>query len=302
MKRGLKHILLWLALAALLALLTGAALAETYEHNYHYENCTSRGVCAIGGEPYMGNLRHSIDCGNLGVCQFCGEKVVATVDTHRGPFRWEFDRQKHWQVCLNCGEECFFMEHYVGCRTPGVCMDCGGPTDEPVRSHGDFNQATEYDLDHHWVICTICGDTLEGPFEHVPYPENPSLCGVCGASLKVSLEGADISTNNPLNKLAIYRNGQLVDYTGFAKFDGEDFYFVHGVIDETKTGVVKLLDTWYAFDYGRVMREDMMVPFEGGCSVFITARWPRGRAGCCRSPRRRGAGGFCSPAACSSRA
>lgn len=76
------------------------------------------------------------------------------------------------------------------------------------------------------------------------------------------------TTDNPLGKLAIYKDGELVDYTGFETFEGAPFYFEHGVIRDDLAGVVKLDEVWYAFDHGRLMTDEMLVPFETGVFFF----------------------------------
>lgn len=263
-----KRFAMFLGCLMVVLLLAATATAEGFEHDEHYASCTQPDVCLMGGEPYEGSdIRHSANCDKPNECAWYVAPCSGVAETHYGPFRFEYDADKHWQVCENCGQRCFEDKHYASCRYPDRCMDCDGPYPGEVTYHGDFMHI-ERDMTHHWQACDVCGDMLEGPYAHTPSAENPAVCAECGGSMVISLEGADVSLNNPLGKLAIYRDGQLVDYTGFAKFEGADFYFVHGVIDETKAGVVRLLDTWYAFDHGRVMMGEILVPFEGGVFFF----------------------------------
>ena len=105
----------------------------------------------------------------------------------------------------------------------------------------------------------------------------PDPARVPGFSIAPSINGSEtaapfypeeITLNNPLGKLAIYRNGEIVNYTGFAPFEGADFYFRRGVVWDELAGVKQVEGKWYAFDHGRLMREEMLVPFEGGVFAF----------------------------------
>ena len=84
----------------------------------------------------------------------------------------------------------------------------------------------------------------------------------------VASESRQTTINNPLGKLAVYNGDTLVDYTGFDKFEGADFYFEHGVVRDDISGPVQIGSTWYAFDAGRVMTEKMLVPYDGGVFAF----------------------------------
>ena len=72
------------------------------------------------------------------------------------------------------------------------------------------------------------------------------------------------SLNNPLKKLAIYVDGKPLDYTGFAKFEGADFYFEKGVIRDDMDGLTMIDGVWYNMQDGRLNTGEGLVFFEGG--------------------------------------
>ena len=190
-----------------------------------------------------------------------------TGSTHFGPFTYAYDETQHWMICSACGMNCFYDEHYVGCRAPGICMDCGAPCQNEIRYHGDATHF-ERNATSHWEACDYCGAALSDAVAHIPSESDPGLCKVCLAGTGFLTDGKIVGLDNPFGKLAIYRNGELVNYTGFDKFEGSDFYFENGVQRDDLVGVVMINGVWYAMDHGRLMRDEMVVPFDGGVFYF----------------------------------
>ena len=73
-----------------------------------------------------------------------------------------------------------------------------------------------------------------------------------------------VTVDNPLGKLAILVGDAILDYTGFEKFEGADFYFEHGVVRDDMNGLTMIDGVWYNMDAGRVNTDEGLVFFEGG--------------------------------------
>ena len=72
-----------------------------------------------------------------------------------------------------------------------------------------------------------------------------------------------VTLDNPYGKLAVMLGDMLLDYTGFEKFEGADFYFEHGLLRDDMDGLTLIDGTWYNMQQGRFNTADGMVFFEG---------------------------------------
>lgn len=67
--------------------------------------------------------------------------------------------------------------HSASCTNPGVCMGCGYTGEMDISHIGDLNwERTETE---HWQVCTACGQTVWGPYEHYAACDNPTVCRDC---------------------------------------------------------------------------------------------------------------------------
>ena len=239
------------------------------EREGHYANCDKPGVCAKCGVPYTGSEVNHIARG------------LSTI---------HFDANYHWDECYACGEKFYFAEHMAECKALGVCTICEAPYTGPNLNHPSISRWEgwlQYDAETHWYICHDCGLPF-GKEEHTLTSDFPGVvCTVCGAKLDhptdeptapPAVTPAPETPPSPsgivvidaaLGKLVVTdESGAVADFTGFDYFEGAAFYFEHGVVRDDISGPVQIGSTWYAFDAGRVMPEQMLVPYDGGVFAF----------------------------------
>ena len=236
----------------------------TVEHDAdtHWAVCTACGEIALGPEE------HRTDCQNPDTCEFCEALCTGNNVYHIGVATIEHDANTHWYECTTCGEIIWGPEnHYFYCTDPEeFCSECGlaYPGDDDESEWYQYHAAHyAFDADEHWAECPDCGITFNYE-SHTPASDDPTVCEKCGAPLSASVTGVP-NLDNPLGKLAIYDEaGELVDYTGFEKFEGADFYFEHGVIRDDMDYLTLISGTWYNMDHGRFNTGDGIVFFEGG--------------------------------------
>ncbi|MBR5746549.1 MAG: dockerin type I repeat-containing protein [Clostridia bacterium] len=203
--------------------------SEIFDHCAHHggeATCVERAVCEVCGEIYgetdPDNHKHTrvygykaASCTSEGatgvtVCDDCNQVVslseVIPKTDHVSDGVIYSDGEKHWYVCVNCGEVFGVEEHCGGeatCTARAVCEVCGseyGELDPDNHKHAqtfgykapscisegfsgvtvcsDCNEVVSFgetlpvtdhtpdeewhtDGEHHWHICTVCGDTCD---------------------------------------------------------------------------------------------------------------------------------------------
>ena len=121
---------------------------------------------------------HLALCTVPGECGWCGYKGEIAI-THAGDLISEHNDTECWVVCSACNQELENSRalHSASCTNPGVCMGCGYTGEMDISHIGDLNwERTETE---HWQVCTACGQTVWGPYEHYAACDNPTVCRDC---------------------------------------------------------------------------------------------------------------------------
>ena len=279
------------------------AAAEHSVPEAHVWNVTDGKTCAYCGEKNpcghksarkvesSGNLGDYVDNhnGTHGVtvetatywfCDTCQATWGYETTTHHEnfPHSWaEIVPGPILYLCEACGStnpyEC---EHPNGKKTmvieyyeydPG---DGGTPEEVKPMDNGDgtHNAALKRMSYEYCEICALTSAVEDYEIvileRHIAEPHqfkpDSRYCYICGAEKTVG----SATLHNAYGKLAIVdANGKLVDYTGFEKFEGADFYFEHGIIRDDMDGLTLINGTWYNMQQGRFNTADGMVFFEG---------------------------------------
>ena len=257
----------------------GAPFTEdvvNHEGPVHYEADESSHwkVCDGCGETMEGPAGHSIDCRTPDEkkCYYCGEEYWGSNRAHS---MWKTNRtdpEFHWDECTNCRARVSTPErHRVNCALTTGCEACGAPIEniqnpELVHPYAGYR----YDILSHWKQCA-CGEAQSEKEPHTTSPDIAGWCPVCDFSYDAETSDEyenGRNVNNRFGKLAWFADGELVDFTGMSSFEGAMFYFEHGVVRDDLMGPVQIDNVWYAFDAGRVMTQQMLVPYDGGVFAF----------------------------------
>ena len=151
------------------------------------------------------------------------------------------DERQQVSCKLNAGQKCIVLltswpsrvKSFFGICSPSKHIDVGAWVTEEAATATTSGKRVQY--------CTFCNQIANT--EVIP----PTI-------------GTPAIKNG---KLGIYNGNNLSDYTGFAKFEGADFYFEHGIIRDDMDGLTLINGTWYNMQQGRFNTADGMVFFEG---------------------------------------
>ena len=134
-------------------------------------------ACADCGYAYY-TLPHRANCTQPDTCVDCGY-VGQIEEILHGSTHTEYDRNRHWFICDECGEKLWEDVHYARCNDPEVCEECGAKDDiliyevwHPYSENYTYNDQT------HQRICEDCG-ALEAPEKHRQNCLTPGKC-LCG--------------------------------------------------------------------------------------------------------------------------
>ena len=242
-------------------------------------------ICDGCGETMQGPEGHSINCQtpNETTCYYCGEKYSGNNRAHVARKTVDTDAEYHWDACANCGTRLSTpARHRVNCDGLTGCQECGADIKDianPELVHAYVGY--RFDVATHWRQCS-CGQVQTEREPHGTSPDVEGWCPVCecdyGGQTSDDYENGR-NTNNRLGKLAWYKDGELVDFTGLSSFNGALFYFEHGVARDDLMGPVQINGVWYAFDAGRVMEQEMLVSYDGGVFAFKNGTIDRSKHG-----------------------
>lgn len=199
---------------------------EVYKSD-HYAACTKPGVCEVCGEAYTGeDLSHNYnwydakhdddyhwwickDCGqeiyksehiaactNLGVCQDCGAAYTGENVDHY--INWDdvkYDEESHWYVCLECGENVNYSDHFARCDADGICDICGYQTENVYHTYRSGVTVFTPVEGGHEFVCTTCGETI---FEKHSFEDG--VCYLCGAEEEEEPEPTPEPTPEPVDE------------------------------------------------------------------------------------------------------
>ena len=278
---------------------------DVSERGEHFAHCDAPGVCQECGEVYSGEVihtgpthyeadedthwlvcdgcreavekrqEHAVNCAtpDWELCHICGEEYTGSNRYHSA---WQYNRndpEAHWKECRNCRERLSDPEpHRISCDNPNACCDCDAHADGISKYEADHPYTSvRGDLFGHWQQCT-CGEVRGEKKPHDSSPLLEGWCPTCDTRYAPPTSNEyenGCNTNNRLGKLAWFVNGELrEDFSGFVRYNGAAFYLDHGVLFEALMGPALVDGVWYAFDAGRVMPEEMLVPYDGGVFAF----------------------------------
>ncbi|MBE5815756.1 MAG: hypothetical protein E7320_11250, partial [Clostridiales bacterium] len=173
----------------------------------HYADCENPNVClACGAEAEIWDIRHTagdylinetyhtllcIYCNELmeewrhydtclepGVCVECGATDVNIYDTHHST-NINFDIEKHYEVCTDCGETIIEGAHFTYCNKPTVCDLCGAEGVVFADNHHCGRTRYESTETEHWPICRECGEVTGEREPHRAKCNDPACCYIC---------------------------------------------------------------------------------------------------------------------------
>ena len=274
----------------------------------HFAWCNARDVCAICKGAYTGeNIKHfggeapgtprdEDTCWNR--CATCGDNISYSEHARWCDLKSDFcakcgapydgdkvlhdavdpdyetTETQHGMICNGCGIILSWSDH-VFTKDPDVCDVCGWPTtDEDEDEDGDEDEPDESPTATATPTPTPTATPSPSPTPEVtdtptPTPEVTETPAVEPSATPIGPETGEPEFDEDLGRLIIRdEQGQVVYHTGFDLYQGARFYFQNGVQRKDVSGLVQIDDVWYAFDQGRVMEDEMLVPYDGGVFAF----------------------------------
>jgi len=120
---------------------------------------------------------HYAMCGTEDKCEYCGEAYDGDEVYHYSNGNYKCDDEKHWQICIGCGEKIFEQVHYRICTDTDAtkCEECGYKTDNLKDAHNDVYWRS--DATYHWFFCDDCNQDSLYKETHEFVNGECELCG-----------------------------------------------------------------------------------------------------------------------------
>ena len=130
---------------------------------YEYDSTGHWRVCIDCGATSNREV-HYLDC-VTDVCRYCYQSnVMGSVEHDYDSSDWQYNTEKCWVDCKDCGERVRDAAHRISCKT-GACNYCGQVDVTGNTAHYYDDSTIRYSKDGHWIECLYC-DYVSDPEEH----------------------------------------------------------------------------------------------------------------------------------------